>query len=203
MFDLEIIDITSGVFGSEVYPGDPESGICTFKSFEKGDGYNLNAFSACAHAGTHVDAPLHFIEDGLSVDRLPLQPFIGPCRVISVPEGPITGEFVEMNFPRGCRRVLIKGNKKAYFMDHAAYAAAQLEYFLIGTDALSVGEGDNQMAPHKAFLNKGISILEGLDLSGVEEGSYFLIAPPIKLEGLEAAPARAILVKDSFSWGKR
>jgi len=199
---MEYIDITNGIFKSEVYPGDPEPMHRTLRSIENGDGCNLSIYATGAHAGTHVDAPLHFVDGGKTIDELSLSPFIGPCRVIEVPEGPITGEYVETHFPRSTRRVLIKSSGKAWFLDHGAYAAADLEYFLIGTDALSVGCEGNQVLPHKAFLNNEIALLEGLNLSEVEPGNYFLIAPPIKLEGLEAAPARAILIKDNFSWSK-
>lgn len=197
---MEIIDITKGVFSSEVYPGDPEPKKQNFQSIEKGDGCNLNAYFACCHAGTHVDAPLHFVEDGKSIDELSLVPFIGPCHVLDVPAGPITGEYVENCFPRGVRRILIKSQGEAYFLDHGAEALRNLGVMLVGTDALSVGTHGNQIAPHKAFLSKNIALLEGLDLTGVNVGNYFLIAPPVKLEGLEAAPARAILIKGDFHW---
>ena len=199
---MEIIDISNGVFSSDVYPGDPESKSQVYKSIKEGDGCNLTAYYACCHTGTHVDAPLHFVEDGKSIDELHLVPFIGPCRVVEVPEGPITGEYVENSFPRGCRRILLKSEGKAWFLDHGAQAAAKLGIYLIGTDALSVGTHGDQIAPHKAFLNREIAILEGLNLTDVKAGSYFLIAPPVKLEKLEAAQARAILIDGDFSWKK-
>lgn len=197
---MELIDITGGIFSSEVYPGDPEPQKQVFSSMKDGAQNNLSGFFACAHAGTHADSPLHFIEDGKSIDELPLTAFLGPCKVIEVPEGPITGEYVENNFPRGCKRLLIKGDKKAYFTDHGAYSAVNLEYILIGTDALSIGTSGAQIAPHKAFLAPEIAVLEGLDLSNVTSGNYFLIALPLKLEGFEAAPVRAVLIKDDFAW---
>ncbi len=197
---MEIIDISKGIFSAEVYPGDPEPSKQNFQAIEKGDGCNLNAYFACCHAGTHVDAPLHFVEDGMAIDEMSLVPFIGPCRVLDVPPGPITGEYVENSFPRGVRRLLLKSEGEAYFLDHGAQAAANLGIMLIGTDSLSVGTSGNQIAPHKAFLNKNIALLEGLDLTGVSVGSYFLIAPPVKLEGLEAAPTRALLIKGDFHW---
>ncbi len=197
---MEIIDITRGIFSSEIYPGDPVPEKQNFQSIENGDSCNLNGYFACCHAGTHADAPLHFVEDGKSIDEMSMIPFIGPCRVLEVPEGPITGEYVENEFPRGCRRLLLKSGGKAYFLDHGAQAAAKLGYMLIGTDGLSVGSPGNQIAPHKALLTKEIAILEGLDLTGIKTGSYFLLAQPIKLEGMEGAPVRAILIKGDFRW---
>lgn len=197
---MEIIDITKGIFSAEVYPGDPEPSKKNFQSIGNGDGCNLNAFFACCHTGTHVDAPLHFIDGGKPIDKMSMVPFIGPCRVIDVPAGPITGEYVENSFPKGCRRLLLRSEGEAYFLDHGAQAAANLGILLIGTDALSVGTKGNQIAPHKAFLNKDIAVLEGLELTGVDNGSYFLMAQPLKLEGMEAAPARALLIKGDFHW---
>ncbi len=197
---MEIIDITNGIFTSEIYPGDPQPESALVKSIKEGDGCNLSSFSTGCHAGTHADAPLHFVDEGKSIDEMHLAAFIGPCRVIEVPEGPITGEYVENCFPRGDKRLLIKSSGKAWFFDHGAQAAARLGIYLIGTDGLSVGTHGDQIAPHKAFLNKNIAILEGLNLENVKEGSYFLIAPPIKLENLEAAPVRAILIDGEFSW---
>lgn len=200
---MEIIDITKGIFSADIYPGDPEPSKQNFQSIGNGDGCNLNGFFACCHTGTHADAPLHFIDGGKSIDKMSMVPFIGPCKVIDVPEGPITGEYVENNFPKGCRRLLIKSEGKAYFLDHGAQEAANRGYLLIGTDALSVGTSDNQIAPHKAFLSREIALLEGLDLTDVKTGNYFLMAQPIKLEGLEGAPVRALLIKGDFNWNSK
>lgn len=200
---MEIIDITKGIFTADIYPGDPEPSKRNFQSIENGDGCNLNGFFACCHAGTHADAPLHFVEGGKSIDEMNMAPFIGPCKVIDVPEGPITGEYVENNFPKGCRRLLIKSEGKAYFLDHGAQEAVNNGYLLIGTDALSVGTSGNQIAPHKAFLSRDVALLEGLDLTHVKTGNYFLLAQPLKLEGLEAAPVRALLIKGEFNWNSK
>ncbi len=200
---MEIIDITKGIFTADIYPGDPEPSRQNFQSIENGDGCNLNGFFACCHAGTHADAPLHFVEGGKSIDEMNMAPFIGPCKVIDVPEGPITGEYVENNFPKGCRRLLIKSEGKAYFLDHGAQEAVNNGYLLIGTDALSVGTSGNQIAPHKAFLSRDVALLEGLDLTHVKTGNYFLLAQPLKLEGLEAAPVRALLIKGEFNWNSK
>ncbi len=200
---MEIIDITRGIFDSENQDSEREPKSCFLKSILKGDECNISAFYTNSHCGTHIDAPSHFIEDGMTIDEIDCAAFIGPCRVIKVPEGPITGEYVENNFPRGCKRILVKGNGNASFFDHGAYAAINLGYTLIGTDAKEVGTQNCQIAVHKAFFNNKIGVLEGLDLSEVSEGNYFLIALPMKANGLEAAPARAILIKDSFEWKKR
>jgi len=121
---MEIIDITKGIFSSEVYPGDPEPEKQNFQSIENGDGCNLNGYFACCHAGTHADAPLHFVEDGKAIDEMSMIPFIGPCRVLDVPPGPITGEYVEnasscamckrLIINAGIEWVVIRNNKDEY-----------------------------------------------------------------------------------------
>jgi len=198
---MNFIDISRDMLSAPVYPGDPEPSVEQVLSINSGDDCNLTAVYACVHTGTHADAPLHFIEDGASIDTIDVNFFIGPCTVIDVREGVITGEYVNRHFPRKCERLLIKGNGQAFFMDSAADEAAALGIRLIGTDANSIGYKGNQIKPHKAFLSKGVAILEGLDLSEVTPGNYYLIAPPVKLGGLEGAPVRALLATDYIFWG--
>ena len=200
---MEIIDITNGIFTDKIYPDTPEAKSTFLKKISDNDLYNYSAFFASSHSGTHIDAPSHFIEDGNSVERIDLNSFIGPCKVIKVPNGPITGEYVENNFPRGCERLLIKSNGTASFFDHGAYCAINLGIKMIGIDSISISDDSCAMTVHKAFSASNIGILENLSLDDIEEGNYFLIALPIKSDGLEAAPARAILIKDSFSYHKR
>lgn len=200
---MRIIDISAGVIGAELYPGDPAPRVEALRSMSEGYECNVSALNFCVHTGTHADAPLHFLEDGAAIDDISPEAFVGPCRVIELRPGPITGENVNNLFPRDCDRLLIKSGGKAWFMDSAAQEAAAMGYTLIGTDALSVGTKGSQTEPHRALLSSGIAILENLRLDCVEPGAYFLIAPPIKLDGLEAAPVRALLIPDIFAWGGR
>lgn len=193
---MRLIDISRGFFSSAVYPGDPAPAVTRLAAIDRGDEYNLSAVSACVHTATHADAPLHFFADGAAVDELALRCFIGPCLVLETPPGVITGDAVDRRFPADCSRLLIKGGGRAFFMESAAQELAARGLLLIGTDSLSVGCANNEAAPHKAFLQNGVAILEGLDLSAVTPGNYFLFAPPIKLEGLEGAPVRAVLLDD-------
>ena len=199
---MELIDISRDTLHTQVYPGDPEPSVERVRTIGDNSDCNLSALYACVHTGTHVDAPLHFIEDGFSVDRYPLDIFFGPCTVIEIKSSPITGELVNKRFPRNCERLLIKGGGRVHFMDSAAEEAAALGLKLIGTDADSIGCHGDQIKPHKAFLSRGIGILEGLDLSRVEPGNYFLMAAPIRLGGLEGAPVRAVLAADYIFWSK-
>jgi arylformamidase len=143
---------------------------------------------------------LHFLSGGETIDQLPIEKFIGPCTVIKVPSGVITGEYVDRHFPEKCEWLLIKGGGRASFMDSSAKKLADRGLILIGTDSLSVGCKGNQTGPHKAFLQNGVAVLEGLDLSQVEPGEYFLFAPPVCYNGLEGAPARAVLIEDYVFW---
>ena len=200
---MNIIDISRDIITAEVYPGDPEPRVQSFQKIEKGDECNLNALYMCLHNGTHIDAPNHFIEDGATVETLELERFIGECTVIEVPEGAIHGAFIDRYIPTDCERLIIKGNGKAYFSDSGAFALASLGLKLVGTDANSVGTQGAQVAPHRAFLGNDIPLLEGLNLEDVVPGKYFLIAPPLKIGGVEATPTRALLISDYLFWGKK
>ena len=200
---MKLIDISRKFFSTEVYPGDPEPEFEQLCEIGEDSVCNLTAVRACSHTGTHADAPLHFIANGKSIDELPLEPFIGPCKVIEVPSGVITGEYVDSHFPNDCERLLIKSSGKAFFMDSSAQELVERNLKLIGTDALSVGCKGNQVGPHKAFLGGGIAVLEGLDLSNVKPGNYFLFAPPVLFDGLEGAPVRAVLIEDYVFWARR
>ena len=199
---MELIDISRKFFQSDVYPGDPKPEAEILAEIGEISDCNLTAVHACSHTATHADAPLHFVDGGKTIDELPLKPYIGPCRVIEVPDGVITGDYVDRCFPKKCERLLIKGGGKAFFMDSSAQELAERGLLLIGTDSLSVGCKGNQAGPHKAFLLGGVAILEGLDLSGVEPGEYFLVAPPVCYDGLEGAPVRAVLIADHIFWSK-
>lgn len=200
---MKIIDISRKFFDCDVYPGDPLPEKRELCSIGKNADYNNSSVCACVHTGTHADAPLHFFADGASIDEMPLDAFVGPCTVLEVPKGVITGDFVDRYFPRECTRLLIKGEGRAFFMDSSAQELAERGLKLIGTDSLSVGCKGNEMAPHKAFMRNGIAILENLDLSAVAPGEYFLFAPPVCYNGTEAAPVRAVLVEDYIFWSKK
>ncbi len=197
---MQIIDISRDITKCELYPGDPEVRLEVASALSRGDSCNLSAIYTGLHNGTHADAPLHFIEGGESIEKADLSVFIGECYVIEVPEGPITGEYVDNHFPRDAERVLIKGNGKAWFMENGAEEVAFSKIKLIGTDSLSVGTHGNQTGPHRALLRENVAIVENLDLSKVKPGKYFLLAQPLKIGSAEAAPLRAVLLADFIFW---
>lgn len=201
---MEIIDISRDLLKTPVYPGDPEGYIDPIQSIRGGDACNLNSVYTCLHAATHIDAPRHFIDGGKTIDQFPQDVFIGECAVVEAPPGPITGAFAEDNFPwQDCERLLIKGNGLAYFMESSAYYVVDSGVKLLGTDSQTIGNSSSNSVIHKAILGADIPIIEGLDLSNVEPGRYFLMAQPLKVSGVEAAPCRAVLIKDHLFWTGR
>lgn len=197
---MKIIDISTGLLTARVYPGDPQPEIAPIQSIAQGDSCNLNALYMGLHNGSHIDAPLHFVENAPSVDRLSVERFVGPCTVIEVSEGMITGAFVENSFPRTAERLLIKSGGKAFIHESAAHELIYNGCKLIGTDGISIEPQSGGGGAHRALLRAGIPLLEGLDLSEVNRGEYFLIAPPLRIEGAEASPVRALLVSDYIFW---
>ncbi len=201
--DIKIIDISRELLSDTPYPGDPAATVCVFSALGQGDSCNMAELKTVLHNGTHADAPLHFIQSGKAINQLPLENFIGECQVIEVPEGRITGEYVDKYFPRTQKRILIKSNGKAFFDKTGAEEAAFLGISLIGTDGDSIGEtGGDEAGPHRAFMNENIAILEKLDLSAVRPGKYILVAQPLKIQGVEAAPVRACLLDGYIFWSK-
>lgn len=192
---MQIYDISRELLNSEVYPGDPVPRLQPLLRLERADECNLSALYACLHTGTHIDAPLHYLEEGVSSDELPLDHFIGPCMVIQAPERPLVGQDIDRLLPYDCTRLLIKGNQKAWLTESAASALAAEPLMLLGIDRGSVSEGELERAVHSMLLGAGMVLLEGLDLSGVIPGKYFLFAAPIKIKGAEGAPARAVLIR--------
>lgn len=194
---MKIIDISRDIMTCQNYPGDPKPELKALMRFEAGDYCNLSSLDFCLHTGTHVDAPLHFLEQGQAVDQLPLDAYIGECTVLSV-EGILTGADIDKLLPKNCTRLLLKGNGNAFLSQSAAFALASEGVFLVGTDAMTIACEQELCSTHHELLLAGVAVLEGLDLSNVSQGSYFLFAPPIKVGGADGAPTRAVLIKWSL-----
>lgn len=176
------------------------------KRMSRGDSNNSSSIHTSAHAGTHVDAPFHFVPDGRTIEGLPLELFIGPARVCAVESGgQITASHIAALNLAGEKRVLFKTrnssllHQPAYdptfvaFSVAGAQALGDLGVELVGLDYLSVARADEQVPVHRAFLDRGIVLLEGVDLSEVPPGRYELICPPVKFAGSDGAPCRAVL----------
>ncbi len=187
-----IHDISRDTLTTPVYDGDPKPEVEYLKSIENDDVYNLSFIKMTTHSGTHIDAPLHFCEDGSPIDQLRLSTFYGKCTVITV-EGILTGEDMERLLPYCKRRILFKGNGKTFLSHSAAIVLAESRVILVGTDAESIATPFDEARPHRELARAGITVIENLNLSAIKDGEYELCAFPVKLAGLEAAPCRAIL----------
>lgn len=192
---MEIYDITQEVFSCEVYPSDPIPKKEVLSSMEKGDLYNLTAFSMCAHNGTHIDSPYHFVKEGKTIDEIPLEKCVGECYVAEH-SGVLTKEDAKEILKKAGdsnKRILIKG--KAIVSEKAAEVFAESGVYLLGNESQTVGPFDAPMEVHLKLLKKDVVLLEGIRLGGVCEGTYFLFAAPLKLEGADGSPVRAVLLK--------
>ncbi|MGH7768718.1 MAG: cyclase family protein [Candidatus Binatia bacterium] len=173
----------------------------------RGDPNNSSAVTMSLHSGTHMDAPFHFVPGGTTIDNLPLDLFIGPALVHAVEaERYIKAEHVEAIELDGITRVLFKTRNSellkrgSYDPNFVAFAVEAAEALiakgvkLAGLDYLSVAHAGNEQVPvHRAFLDHGVALLEGIDLSAVNPGRYELICFPIKVHGADGAPCRAVL----------
>jgi arylformamidase len=194
--------------GMAVWPGDPPVRIERITAIASGAVTNLSAVSMCLHTGTHVDAPLHFLDGGRSVAEMPLDALVGPARVIGIRD-PKAIRACEL-WPLGIRhgeRILFKtrGSRRrwqaAEFRQDYVCLAPDAAGFLaergvraVGIDYLSIGApGEEGYEVHRTLLRAGVWIIEGLDLSPVPAGRYDLICLPLKAPGADGAPARAIL----------
>jgi arylformamidase len=193
-----------------VYPGNASPKFSFLQSFEKGDKLTLSMVEMGNHTGTHIDAPLHFLKGGVPIDAIPVSKLIGPALVIEVSQSAKIVDAAELNRHewRGAKKVLLKTRSsydnfwadKEFHKDFVGIApdAAQLlanaGVDLVGIDYLSAEQfGAPAPLTHRTLLGKGIVIVEGLDLRQVSGGNYELTVLPLRLKGLEAAPARALL----------
>ena len=193
-----------------VYEGDAPMRFEFLKEMRRGDPLTLSAYSLGAHSGTHVDAPMHFISDGASIDKVPLDRLIGRARVIEIADEvqAITTSELEKHDWRGAPRILFRTRSSirgwmtsplfhrdfAYIAPDAAQLLADANVQLVGIDYLSAEQfGAPAPRAHQILLGKGIPIVEGLLLTNARGGDYDLIVLPMKVGGHEGAPARAVL----------
>lgn len=195
-----IYDISQEVFSCQVYPGDPAPERFRLSSIEKGDSCNLTAFSMCAHNGTHIDAPYHFVDSGKTVEAICLEAFVGKAYVaerhgiLSGVDAALILEKAKALDPEAAKRILIKG--EAVVSSEAARVFASNGIVLLGNESQTVGPEDAPMEVHLILLGAGIVLLEGIRLGDVPEGVYFLNAAPLKLSGADGSPCRAILIAE-------
>lgn len=194
---MKLIDISQEVLSCKVFPGDESPKAEQVLSVEKGDVCNLSVLHMCAHNGTHVDAPFHFLNDGKTVGQMPLEAFVGDC-FVARHEGEVTAadarEILKKAEAAGaCERILIAG--KATVTLEAAEVFAEAGIKLLGNESQTIGPENAPMAVHKVLLAKEIVLLEGIVLTEVSEGKYFLSAAPLNFTGFDGAPCRAYLIE--------
>ena len=191
---MKLYDISQEVFSCTVYPGDPKPEKQTLSATANGDLYNLTVFSMCAHNGTHVDAPFHFLPEGKTLEKMGLEHFAGDC-FVAWHQGDVTASAAREILKKagGAERILIAGD--ATVTAEAARVFAEGNLLLLGNESQSVGPETAPMEVHKILLSRGIALLEGIVLTGVPEGRYFLSAAPLNLAGADGAPCRAFLVE--------
>ena len=189
-----------------VFPGDPPVTVTPVLQIRHGDPCNVSSIAMSVHAGTHVDAPRHYADGAPGVDALDVETLTGVARVVTFGRGgPILPDDVQAMNLRGARRLIIHTPASqsppgvfdpsfAWFTPEAADWLGAAGVRLIGTDAPSVDEASSLDLPaHHVFLKHGTLIVENLDLRGVPDGEYFLVALPLKIVDGDAAPARVIL----------
>ena len=195
---MKIYDISQELFSCVVFPGDPAPKREVLSSMKGGALYNLTALSLCAHNGTHIDAPYHFIKDGKTVEQLPLSKTVGWAYVAheegflsALDAARILAKAKEAH-SKAYKRILIGG--RVTVTEEAARVFAEAEIDLLGNESQTVGPEDAPMQVHLTLLGAEVVILEGIRLGDIPDGVYLLSAAPISLAGSDGAPCRAILI---------
>lgn len=205
-----LIDISVAISPDlPIWPGSPDISLTRRLDLEKGDIANDTTIQFSVHTGTHVDAPSHFVPGGYSVEQMPLDVLVGEAIVVDLSDvDVVTPEVLDgLNLPDGVERLLIRTRNsqlweqqvKEFQTDFVALTAEAAQWVvdkgirLIGVDYLSVQRFYDSPDTHLNLLNADVIIIEGLNLATVTPGCYELICLPIKLKGVEGAPARALL----------
>ena len=195
------------------WPGDPKPEIEKIDSMDLGAHNNVSRISAGVHLGTHVDAPYHFLNDGRTVEQLPLDVLTGPCYVMQLPDGveAITAEVLERTEITSEMKRILFGTRNSHLWakgesnfqtDFVAITEDGAEWLvergvqLVGVDYLSVAPYGDSVPTHTVLLKAGVVLVEGLNLSNVMRGFYDLYCLPLKIAGCDGAPARAILIQE-------
>jgi arylformamidase len=206
IYDISVPIRTGGL----VYPGNPEIEVTLQQAVAKGAGANVSFVRFGSHTGTHADAARHFFDDGQSVDQIPLESLIGPAIVLAFDDSVRAVGAAELRRHELTEhnRVLLRTRNSAllsqreFVPDYTYLAPDGAQYLvdqgveLVGIDYLSIEQfHSGQHQTHKILLGKSVVIVEGLNLSGVPPGEYQLICLPLRIEGCDGAPARAVLIE--------
>jgi arylformamidase len=195
--------------GGLVYPGNPEIDISLQQAVAKGAGANVSAIRFGSHTGTHADAARHFFDDGQTVDKIPLERLIGPAILLSFADDVRSVGSAELRAHdiKGQTRILLRTrnsaflSQKEFVKDYTYLAPDGAQYLvdqgveLVGIDYLSIEQfHSGHHLTHRTLLQRAVVIVEGLDLSVPPPGRYQFICLPLRIEGCDGAPARAVLI---------
>ena len=195
--------------GGLVYPGNPDIEITLQQAVAKGAGANVSLIRFGSHTGTHADAARHFFDDGQPVDKIPLERLIGPALLVSFADDvrAIGAAELEAHDLKDHKRILLRTRNSAllsqrdFARDYTYLAPDGAQYLVdkgvevVGIDYLSIEQfHSGHHKTHRTLLAKSVVILEGLDLSAPAPGEYQLICLPLRIEGCDGAPARAVLI---------
>lgn len=204
----QLFDITRTINPTiAVWPGDSPFAAEVVAAIGQGASINLTTLTISSHTGTHVDAPYHFSNDDLTIEQVPLAAYVGPATVVTVAResGPLTpADFPDLDWSVVSRLLVhSSASDKPHhlFPTEFVYPSPELadwlgrhQVVLFGSDAPSMDDMNSKSLPgHHALRRNRVAILEGLLLSGVPDGDYELIALPLKIEGGDGSPVRAIL----------
>jgi arylformamidase len=205
---MEIFDISMNIHHNmAVYKNKEEkrpvvSTVCSFSN----DGHYESAISMNMHTGTHIDAPLHMVENGGTLGSISLSSTITPCKVLDfthISDSITKNDLVNTDINSGDFIIFktVNSNKDEFDFKFVFLEKSGAEYLRdkgvkgVGIDTLGIERDQSGHPTHKLLLSSGIVILEGLRLKDIDAGGYLLIAPPLKIDGVEASPVRALLVK--------
>ncbi len=205
----KVIDISPPLKeGMVTYPGDVEFEATPLCTIER-SGCNMARLHLGTHTGSHIDAPLHFLAEGASIDEIPLERFIGPAQVIEIKGKEISSKEIGEGLEEGMKRVIFKtansslmereefSREYVYLTEEGAEFLVERGVELVGIDYLSIERfGTPSFSVHKRLFSAGICVLEGLNLKGVNPGRYLLVALPLRLVGLDGSPVRAVLIEE-------
>jgi len=195
--------------GGLVYPGNPEIDISLQQAVAKGASANVSTIRFGSHTGTHADAARHFFDDGQPVDKIPLERLIGPALLVSFGDKVLSVGAAELreHDVKGHKRILIRTrnsallSQKEFVKDYTYLAPDGAQYLvdlgveLVGVDYLSIEQfHSGHHRTHRTLLAQAVVIVEGLDLSAPAPGEYQFICLPLRIEGCDGAPARAVLI---------
>lgn len=210
----EVFDITVPLSPDlPVWPGDPDVAVEPLSQIDDGDAANVSRLTLSSHSGTHVDAPRHFFANGMTLDEVALDRWLGPCFVLAVSDDAqrIGPEHLDGRVPARTERLLLKtansklwrAGKASFATEYVALSAEGAHWLiergikLVGIDYLSIEPfADAEHETHRALLGNDVLIIEALNLTGIEPGEYGLMCLPLPLAGGDGAPARVLLIRD-------